>query len=66
MLNKIKNTYLLKVIASYLLEERKLCVALYNKNLQKLFDIDIINYMLYSGRYKIGEKNGISQEYDFK
>ena len=65
MLNKIECTYLLKVIASYLIEERKLYVALYNKSLQKLFDIDIINYMLYSGRYKIGEKNGIGQEYDY-
>ena len=65
MLNEIKCSYLLKVIASYLNEERKLYIALYNKNLQKLFDIYIINYMLYSGRYKIGEKNGIGQEYDY-
>ena len=64
MLKDIKSTYFIKLIFSYVDEEQKLKIIKYNKNLQKIIDISIINYIHFRGRYIIYESNGIGKEYD--
>ena len=62
MLKDIKSTYFIKLIFSYVDEEQKLKIIKYNKNLQKIIDISIINYKHFRGRYIIYESNGIGKE----
>ena len=62
-INSIKSTYNLKLIFSFIKEERKLNMIIYNKELQKKVDVDIEVYKKKSGKYKIGEKNGKGREY---
>ena len=64
MLKDIKSTYFIKLIFSYVDEEQKLKIIKYNKNLQKIIDINIINYIHFRGRYIIYESSGIGKEYD--
>ena len=64
MLKKIKSTYFLKITFSYLEEEQKLKIVKYNKNLQKVIDINLNNYKFFSGRYIINLPNGITKEYN--
>ena len=62
-INSIKSTYNLKLIFSFINDGRKLNMIIYNKELQKKFDVDIEVYKKKSGKYKIGEKNGKGREY---
>ena len=39
-------------------------MIMYNKELQKKLDVDIVEYKKLSGKYKIGEKNGKGKEYN--
>ena len=55
---------MLKKVASYLGEKEKLEFFKYNLNLQKHLDINIINYIEFAGKYKIGGKNGKGKEYN--
>ena len=55
--------YVLKDVFSFLGEKQKLNLIIYNKNLQKKFDINIKDYKRVSGIYIEGEKNGIGKEY---
>ena len=64
MLNNIKSDFFVKFLFSYLDEKQKLYLLKYNKSLQKLLNINIINYQCISGRYIIYEKNGIGKEYN--
>ncbi len=64
MLNNIKSSFMLKEIASYLREKKKLYLFRYNMTLQKKLDINIINYKEFSGKYKVGDKNRKGKEYD--
>jgi len=64
MLEKIKSTYFLKITFSYLEEEQKLKIVKYNKNLQKVIDINLNNYKFFSGRYIINLPKGITKEYN--
>ena len=41
-------------------------MIIYNKQLQKIFDVDIEPYKIISGKYKIGDKNGKGKEYLLK
>ena len=59
----IKSLYILKNIFSFLSEKQKLSLIIYNKHLQKQFDINIEDYKRISGKYKEGEKNGKGKEY---
>ena len=63
MLDNIKSRYLTKLIISYIYERVKLDIIKYNKTLQYLMNINLINYKYYSGKYKKGEKNGKGKEY---
>ena len=60
---EIKSTFIIKNIFSYLLEKQKLHLVIYNKELQKIYLIDIEDYKEISGKYIIGEKNGKGREY---
>ena len=57
------NHNLLKIIFSFLNENKKLNIIINNKNLQKKLEINIENYKQISKRYKIGERNGKGKEY---
>ena len=56
MLKNIKSSYFIMIVFSYLDERIKLKIIKYNKIFQNKFDINLINYKLYSGRYIIYEK----------
>ena len=58
----IKSFYILKGIFSFLSEKEKLNIIIYNKNLQKKFDISIEDYKKVSGRYKEVEKDGTEKD----
>ena len=51
ILNNIKSKYIIKILFSHLDEKIKLKSIKYNKKLQNLFDINIINYKFFSERY---------------
>ena len=62
-LKSIKSYYILDWVLSFLSVKQKLNLIINNKQLQKMLDIDIAVYKKISGKYKIGEKNGIAKEY---
>ena len=64
MLEKIKSSYFIKMIFSFLIETKKLNLVKYNKALQNEININIMNYKVLYGRYIIYEKNGIGKEYN--
>ena len=63
MLENIKSTYFVKIIFSLLDENAKLKIVKYNKNLQKKLNIELINYILFTKKYIVKEKNGFSKIY---
>jgi len=62
-LRDIKSISITKIIVSFLPEKQKLNMIMYNKELQKIFFVDINDYKKISGKYKMGEKNGKGREY---
>ena len=60
----IESLYIIKYIFSFLSEDQKLKIIIYNKNLQKKLDINIENYERIRGIYKEFEKNGRVKEYN--
>ena len=60
----IESIYILKDIFSFLSENQKLYLIIYNKHLQKKFGININDYKGKIGRYKKGERNGKGKEYN--
>ena len=64
-LRKIKSSYNIKEILSFLNEKQYLKMIIYNKELQKICSIDIKDYKRKSRKYKIGGKNGKGKEYDY-
>ncbi len=56
------SNYIIKYIFSFLSEKKKLKMMIYNKKLQKKFNINIDNYKSISGKIHIGERNGIGKE----
>ena len=59
----IESKYILKDIFSFLCENQKLNIIIYNKHMQKQLDINIKDYIRISGKYKEGERNGKGKEY---
>ena len=59
----IKSQYNLKLVFSFLNKKQKMNMIMYNKELQRKLDVDIVEYKKLSGKYKIGEKNGKGKEY---
>ena len=65
MLENIKSSYLIKNIFSYIDDEkRRLRIFKYNKSLQKLNNINLVNYKIFSGKYIIYDANGKGKIYD--
>ena len=63
MLKNVKSIYFLKILFQNLEENKILKILKYNKNLQNIMDINLINYKFFSGKYLIYE-NGKGKEYD--
>ena len=63
ILGEIISKYIVKEIFSYLDENIKLKMIIYNKKYQNLFGIDIENYKNHKKKYFIGDKNGKGAEY---
>ena len=64
MLEKIKSEYFKQKIFSYLFEKIKLDIVKYNKKLQKVIKIGLINYKFWSQKYIIFETKEKGKEYD--
>ena len=64
MLKNVRSKYILKIILSYVKEEKKLKIIKYNKNLQNIMDINLINYKFLSNRYIIYETSKRGKEYN--
>ena len=62
-LKDIKSEYNKKGIFSFLHEEQKLNIIIYNKKFQKILLVNIGNYKRFNGKYKIAEKDGKGKEY---
>ena len=59
----IKAQYTITNISLLIEQKQKLRLLNYNKELQKLLNININDYQNMSGKHKIGGKNGIGKEY---
>ena len=57
-LRDIKSSYILEGVFSFLNENYKYSMIIYNKELQKRISVGIEDYKKLSGRYRLGEKNG--------
>ena len=64
MLNNIKSTYFIKKLFLFLDDGIKLKSIKYNKKLQKILDINLINYRRYANTYIIYEDDKIGKEYN--
>ena len=63
MISNIKSTYITISVLSIIDEKTKLGLVKYNKNLQNLLDIKLINYKRFSGKYIVYDENKIGKEY---
>ena len=63
MLKNIKSSYFIKILFSYIRDEIKLKLIQYNKNFQKIAEINVVNYKFLSGKYIIYEKCGKIKEF---
>ena len=69
MLTNIKSVFFVKNFFFYFEERKILDIIRFNKSLQNLWNISIINYKFLSGRYKVYDNNnkngnGYGKEYD--
>ena len=64
MLEKIKSTYFLKRLFIHIVDKIKLELIKCNKNLQKILDISLMNYRIFSGKYIIYDGKGKGKIYD--
>ena len=64
MVENIKSQYFQKILLSSLNERTKLDLIKYNKHLQNLMDIKLINYKLYKVNYIVYETRGKGKEYN--
>ena len=65
MLQNSKSIYFLKRLFNCVDEKNKLDIIKYNKNMQNILGISLINYKTFSGRYIIYGKNGKGREYNY-
>ena len=63
MLLSIKSIFILKKSFSYVYGKKKLNLITYNKKLQKILNIDIVDFRRFSFKYIIGSRNGPGKEY---
>ena len=65
MLQNTKSIYILKKFFTLLDEKTKLDIIKYNKHMQNILDISLINYKIFSERYIIYGENGKGKEYNY-
>ena len=63
-MKNVKSFYINKKIIFLLDEKRKLELLKYNKRLQNMLNLNIIDYKSFSSKYIIYEKSGIGIEYN--
>ena len=63
-MKNVKSFYINKKIIFVLDEKRKLELLKYNKRLQNMLNLNIIDYKSFSSKYIIYEKSGIGIEYN--
>ena len=66
MFQKTKSMYFIKRLFTFVDEKNKLDIIKYNKNMQNILDISLINYKTFSGRYILYGENGKGKEYNYK
>ena len=64
MLQNSKSIYFLKRLFTFIDEKNKLDIIKYNKNMQNILDISLIDYKTFSERYILYGENGKGKEYD--
>ena len=64
MLINISSQYFLEINFSYITEKTKLKLIKYNKALQKIFDISLVNYKFFSGKYIVYKSQGKGREFN--
>ena len=64
MLKNVKSSYFLRIIFSFVDEKQKLELIKYNKSLQEILNISLINYKYFCEKYIIYESIGKGKEYD--
>ena len=60
-MESIKSRYIIQIVSFFLSKKRKLKLVKYNKNFQNIFDLNINDYIKFSGRYIIYDKKGKNQ-----
>ena len=66
MLKNVKSSYIIKIILSYIRDERKLDLIKYNKKLKKILKINLNDYKALSGKYIIRDEIGKYNIYSFE
>ena len=64
MINEINSAFFKRIVFSILPTSKLFKIIKYNKNLQNLLNVNIVDFMSFSGRYVIYEKNGFGKEYN--
>ncbi len=64
MLTNVKSIFFIKYLFSFVDEARTLEIIKYNKSLQNILNINIINYKIKSKYYIIFEANGKGKLYE--
>ena len=64
MLSNVKSIYICKIIFSYVNPMKKLNLIKYNKNLQNINELSLIDYKIISGKFITFENNGKGQIYN--
>ena len=60
----IKSIFFIQKLFSYIYDNRKLKLVLYNKNIQKIIGINLINYKFMCEKYIVYESKGVAKEYN--
>ena len=63
-MKKLKAIFFIRTIFLNIKEVKKLKIVKYNKSLQNILNIKLINYKYFTGRYIIYEQNGKGKEYN--
>ena len=64
MLDYVKSKYILKIIFFFINDAKELNLVKYNNKIKDRLNIDLINYIYFSGKYFIGKKNRKGKEYN--
>ena len=65
-MRNVKSTYFINDIFTFINDKRKFEIVLYNKNIQKILGLTILDFRRISGKYIIGDPNKEGKEYNYK